>query len=339
MQAGERVEVRGGQQIGARGEQLAQLHEGGAKLLEIGGELLGIPVILNLTEHLSFERLVKSRTVDEVAAAILQQEPGDVFVLTKPLGVQSQCHAPGNGRGVPRAHGKLFAVPAVVIAASNLMPALRERLADEGELVTFSDTEPIQALQAILEHQPQLIVLERLFAATPRGAALINRIKTDPQLSHSEVRVMSHTGDYLRQVVRPHVAAGSGGGDARGSGSSDSSVATEEPARRLDWHGTRRAQRVRVKPGIEIQLDGNPAAVVDLSTVGAQVLSTTILRPNQKVRVSLPNDDAVMRFKGTVAWAKFELPKPTDAPVYRAGVEFLEADGEALDEFAKKNKK
>jgi hypothetical protein len=34
---------------------------------------------------------------------------------------------------------------AVVIAASNLMPSLRERLADDGELVIFPDTEPIQA--------------------------------------------------------------------------------------------------------------------------------------------------------------------------------------------------
>ena len=73
-------------------------------------------------------------------------------------------------------------MPAVVIAATNLMPSLQERLANEGELLTFADTEPIQALQAILEQRPSLIVLERLFAATPRGAALINRIKTDPQL-------------------------------------------------------------------------------------------------------------------------------------------------------------
>ena len=63
-------------------------------------------------------------------------------------------------------------MPAVVIAATNLMPALQERLAGEGELLTFADTEPIQALQAILEQRPSLIVLERLFAATPRGAAL-----------------------------------------------------------------------------------------------------------------------------------------------------------------------
>src|SRR5918992_2456778 len=91
---------------------------------------------------------------------------------------------------------------AVVIAASNLMPSLCDRLAGEGELLTFADTEPIPALQAILDRRPRLIVLERLFAATPRGAALINRIKTDPQLGHAEVRVMSHTGDYSRQVAK-----------------------------------------------------------------------------------------------------------------------------------------
>ena len=218
------------------------------------------------------------------------------------------------------------------------MPALRERLNEEDEILTFADTEPIQALQAILEHQPELIVLERLFAATPRGAALINRIKTDPQLSHSEVRVMSHTGDYMRQVVRPQVAAASGGDGRSGGSSADAAVATADHVRPLDWHGTRRAQRIRVRPGVEIQLDGNPAAVVDLSTVGAQVLSSTILRPNQKVRVSVPHDDVVMRFRGAVAWAKFELPKPSDAPVYRAGVEFLDADSQSIDEFTKKNK-
>src|SRR5512139_3805811 len=101
----------------------------------------------------------------------------------------------------------LHAMPAVVIAATNLMPALRERLADEGELLTFADTEPIQALQTILEQRPRLIVLERLFAATPRGAALINRIKTDPQVAQAEIRVMSHTGDYTRVVSRGAAAA------------------------------------------------------------------------------------------------------------------------------------
>jgi CheY-like chemotaxis protein len=230
-------------------------------------------------------------------------------------------------------------MPAVVIAATNLMPSLQERLADEGELLAFADTEPIQALQAILEQRPSLIVLERLFAATPRGAALINRIKTDPQLGNAEVRVMSHTGDYSRQVAKPtRVDAPGSGGGSTGQSSQESATATAEAARPLDWHGTRRAPRYRVRPGVEIQVDGNPASVVDLSAVGVQVLSSTILRPNQKVRVSIPNDDFVMRFRGAVAWAKFELPKPIDPPRYRAGVDFSDADAAALDDFCAKIK-
>lgn len=229
---------------------------------------------------------------------------------------------------------------AVVIAATNLMPSLRERLASEGELLAFADTEPIQALQAILEQRPSLIVLERLFAATPRGAALINRIKTDPHLGTTEVRVMSHTGDYTRQVGRPNlveataspVAAAASGGSATGG----APLVAEPP--RLDWHGTRRAPRHRVRAGLEIQVDGNPASVVDLSAVGAQIMSSTILRPNQKVRVSIPNDDFVMRFRGSIAWAKFELPKAAAPPRYRAGIEFIDADAAAIEQFCERSR-
>ena len=236
---------------------------------------------------------------------------------------------------------------AVVIAASNLMPSLRERLADDGELLLFPDTEPIQALQAILEHKPSLIVLERLFAATPRGAALINRIKNDPQLGHAEVRVMSHTGDYTRVVSKPSGAppppaapeVQTGGGSAVATQAAPApAVSAEPPPRPLDWHGTRRAPRHRIRQGVEIQLDGNPARVIDLSQVGAQVVSSTILRPNQKVRVSIPNDDFVMRFRGAIAWAKFELPQPSEPPRYRAGVEFSDADATAVESFCQKNK-
>ncbi len=231
-------------------------------------------------------------------------------------------------------------MPAVVIAATNLMPALQERLADEGELLAFADTEPIQALQAILEQRPSLIVLERLFAATPRGAALINRIKTDPQLverrgpRHVAHRRLLASG---RQTKQSRSSADAG---PVASGPATSVVvAPAEPATRpLDWHGTRRAARYRVRPGVEIQVDGNPASVVDLSIVGVQVLSSTILRPNQKVRISIPNEEFVMRFRGAIAWAKFELPKPNDPPRYRAGVDFADADAVALDEFVLKIK-
>jgi CheY-like chemotaxis protein len=239
-----------------------------------------------------------------------------------------------------------MSAPCVIIAAQNLAPPLRERLSNEGELLTFADSEPIQALQAILEHRPRLIVLERLFAATPRGAALINRIKTDPQVSQAEIRVMSHTGDYTRVVSRGAGAdAGTiatptpfSGGVQTIEELDDAPVATVEAPRQLDWHGTRRAPRFRIRKGVEIQLDGNPASLVDLSVVGAQVVSATILRPNQRVRISVPTDEFVMRFRGAVAWAKFELPRPTEAPRYRAGVEFNDADAAAMDDYCSKHK-
>jgi len=226
---------------------------------------------------------------------------------------------------------------AVVISAEALTQELVERLrleGVEGDLRTFPDSEPIPALQAIIQAPPDLIVLERLFAATPRGAALINRIKTDPALGTCEVRVLSHSGDYARVVVTPTqpAAALAGGGHAHG-GSEPAGAADTGP--NMDWHGTRRGPRHHVRPGIEMQFDGNPATIVDLSAYGAQVLSPTVLRPNQKVRISLPSDEFVMRFRGTIVWAQFEL---TRVPQYRAGVEFTDADARALDLFCMKNK-
>ena len=235
---------------------------------------------------------------------------------------------------------------AVVIAASNLMPGLCARLAEEGELLTFADTEPMQAVQAILERRPRLIVLERLFAATPRGTALINRIRTDPQMG-AEVRVMSHTGDYTRQVSPSRSVESESSGDGAnvlvGEDYAAVPVASgpvpEAAAeRQFDWRGTRRAVRHRFRPGVQIQLDGNPVAIVDMSSVGAQVVSATILRPNQRLRVSVATDKFVMRFRAAVAWAKFELPKPSAAPHYRAGIEFTDADRAAMDEYCERHK-
>jgi hypothetical protein len=151
------------------------------------------------------------------------------------------------------------------------------------------------------------------------------------------VRVMSHSGDYARVVAHPAVPVPAGAASpASGSGGNPEGV--PETARPLDWHGTRRAPRFRVRDGVEIQLDGNPAGIIDLSLVGAQVLSLTVLRPNQKVRVSVPADDFVMRFRGAIAWAKFELSRG-DAPArYRAGVEFADADSAAMASFCAKNR-
>jgi PilZ domain len=243
---------------------------------------------------------------------------------------------------------------AVVIGASTLLDALQSN-AGVGEALAFPDTQPLQALQAITEHRPSLVVLERLFAATSRGAALINRIKSDPSLEQTEIRVLSHTGDYARVITRPAgrvpevtapPSAVVGKSDARSAAVVDVATVAPaanpapagEPQRSLDWRGTRRAPRMRVRDGVEVQIDGDAAVLVDVSLIGAQVLSSASLRPNQRVRVALLQEEKPIRFRASVAWAKFELPKSGGAPRYRAGLEFVDADEKAVASYCERVK-
>ena len=127
-----------------------------------------------------------------------------------------------------------------------------------------------------------------------------------------EVRVMSHTGDYSRQVVKPDRGR-SAGGDAT------IRLAPRQPAARGRDRGCAAAARLarhtpraavpRPRPASSCNSTAIPARSIDLSTVGAQVISPTVLRPNQKVRITCPATTSCMRFRGAIAWAKFELPQ------------------------------
>jgi hypothetical protein len=231
---------------------------------------------------------------------------------------------------------------AVIIGASDMLDALRSR-AGVSDADVFPDTQPLQALQAITEFRPPLVVLERLFAATSRGAALINRIKSDPGLEGTEIRVLSHTGDYTRVIARPapQRTAAPPRADVNEAGSAAAvDIATPAPpAQPLDWRGTRRAPRYRAQTGVEVHVDGTPAELIDVSVLGAQVLSTNSLRPNQRVRLSLMHEQGPIRVAAAVAWAKFELPRAGGAPQYRAGLEFADADEGALNGYCDKVKK
>lgn len=173
----------------------------------------------------------------------------------------------------------------------------------------FADADALRALEAITRLRPSVVALERLFAGTSRGTALINRIKADPSLASSEIRIVAHddASISLHPVSARPASAGPG---------------------QLDASGTRDAPRTTVAPGIEVLIDGNPAALVDASASGLQVISPTILKPNQRVRVTLPASSGSIRIAAAVAWASFEMPKT--GPRYRAGIGFIDADAAAI---------
>ena len=213
----------------------------------------------------------------------------------------------------------------MLIAAQALMPALKERTAADGhELLTFVDSDALRALEVITKRRPAIVALDRAFAASPRGAALINRIKGDPSLTGSEIRVVSHDSHHARVVS---AAEGS-------SGLAGISDAPTQMSQALDASGTRGAPRVAMAKGVEALIDGNAAVLGDLSIGGAQVLSASVLKPNQRVRLTLSDAGGAIRISGTVAWATFEIP-----PRYRAGIEFVGAgESAAIEAYALRHK-
>jgi hypothetical protein len=206
----------------------------------------------------------------------------------------------------------------VIVAAPEYLPALQEQ-DDFSHALAFSDADALKALEAITRERPKVIALEKQFAATSRGAALIKRIKADPKLRKCEIRIVTHEGDSEQ------VAA-----------SDPTPPAAEAAPVKLDQRGTRRAPRVKIVDGVEVMIDGSPATLIDLSVVGAQVISPTILRPNQRVRMILPDEERPIRCVAGVAWAAFEMPK--SGPRYRAGIEFFDAESGNLDRFIEQNK-
>lgn len=218
----------------------------------------------------------------------------------------------------------------MLIAAADLLPRLKQHpAAINGEVLTFTDADALKAFDVIIKRRPAVVALDRLFAATPRGAALINRIKADPTLIKSEIRVVSQDG---RVRVSPRA-----GGSAAADSATATVVATAAPAAPLDQRGTRRAPRFKIAEAVGVMVDGNAATLVDLSTVGAQVVSRATLKPNQRVRVSLADDRGALRFNAAVAWARFEIP-PQSGPRYRAGIDFVDADPAGIDAFCSRHK-
>ncbi|MBZ5559883.1 MAG: hypothetical protein LAO77_21650 [Acidobacteriia bacterium] len=216
---------------------------------------------------------------------------------------------------------------AVIVGPTDALNALKERAVAAGitgELLPFADSNTPLALETITKRKPDVIALERAFAATPRGAALITRIKADKTLTASEIRVMAHDSDFSRVVPRTPIGGGPAG-------------AAAAPAAPLDQRGTRRAPRFKMKGKVDATIDGKPAAVQDLSTVGAQVVSATILKPNQKIKMTLTDDSAKIPFNADIAWSSFEIP-PNSPPRYRAGVNFGDADPAQVEEFCGRHK-
>ena len=78
----------------------------------------------------------------------------------------------------------------ILIASAEHLSDLQRR-DDLREAIAFAGTDALQALDAITRWRPDVVAIERNFATTSRGAALIERIAGDPALAACEIRVVA----------------------------------------------------------------------------------------------------------------------------------------------------
>src|SRR4051794_37548893 len=182
----------------------------------------------------------------------------------------------------------------VLIAASDLLESLRARF-DGDDVLAFPDADVLRALETISVRRPARVLLESGFASTSRGTALVNRLRADPSLRHVQVEVVSSA----TVGVVPAVA----------SAPAPQPAVPLSQSQSLDVRGTRRAPRTAIRDGLDIVVDGAAVRLVNLSVVGAQVVSTGILKPNQKGGGSLGGESGSGRMAAGISGGRYEVPR------------------------------
>jgi hypothetical protein len=234
----------------------------------------------------------------------------------------------------------------VLIGPSDALDALRAQLQVDAPLQVFTDIQIREAVEFIATHKPEVVAIEQTFAVSPRGEALVGRILEDPSLSQVSIRVVT---DPTRDREKPRRKSGAGITPATATPASEPAAAPSVVAPvpmasapqlslAFDRRGTRRAERIPMVAGVLVTVDGNPAELIDLSVAGAQVISRIVLRPNQRVRVLLPEGKTdgrqAVRCSALVVWASFEMPSG-QTPRYRAGLKLSGSEADAIQDFAR----
>ena len=160
----------------------------------------------------------------------------------------------------------------ILIVAADELQSVESDPGSETDIRIFADNDAIMALQCISRDRPEVVVLGRAFVESPRGAALVNAIKTDHTLTNTQIRVISEASDYFSLILHADPQA-----------ESDEAMPAEPlPA---DYLGTRSARRFTLQPNVVVRVDGNPTTLIELSRTGAGLVGPTLLRLQRRVRL------------------------------------------------------
>jgi hypothetical protein len=206
----------------------------------------------------------------------------------------------------------------VLVADPPRMASFRDELRLEGRVLRFSSSNLASVFESVRANQPAIIAVDALFVATPAGKAFIDRVEH-----------LAIPGLEIHLVLRQN-----------GAWTTRAMAEPPAPAPPIDVKGTglntRRAPRFLVLDPLQAGVNQREAGLIDLSVLGAQVLSEPALRPNQTIKISLPDAGETLRVNANIKWSLFEKPKYAADAYYRAGVEFTEVTP-ALEDYCRRH--
>jgi hypothetical protein len=214
----------------------------------------------------------------------------------------------------------------VIIAESEQISAVRAARPIAGSVLYFSDSNLASALETIRTQSPKVVAVESQFAESGAGKAFVDVLRGITQDAEIKILTRSDTG----------WTAGAGNGGAPAAVAPAPAVESAAEAE-LAGLNTRRAPRYLVVEPASAAADGTTINIVDVSVLGAQVISELVMRPKQRVKITIQEGDAGIRVVGRVAWSVFEKMRDHPMPRYRVGMEFDDGTKQELEEFLKKH--
>ena len=226
----------------------------------------------------------------------------------------------------------------VVVADPAQTLAIRAGLPLSGRVTCFSSGNLFAAHENIQMHHPKVIAVEAVFAETPPGQeflARVERLAIRGSVIQLVVRAQGRwtTTPYIGQLATTE-------SQAAAAVSTERQVAVHRVsavAAQTKGANTRRASRFKILESLNAVVENGQATLVNISILGAQVVSQPALKPTQKIKIALPDGNDTVRLTAHVAWATFEQPQPGTAPHYRAGMEFTDAAQEILEDYCRRN--
>jgi hypothetical protein len=226
----------------------------------------------------------------------------------------------------------------VVVADAAQTLAIRAGLPLTGRVTWFTVGNLFGAHENIQMHHPKVIAVEAGFAETPPGKEFLERVER-LGIRGSAIQLVGRVQG--RWAMTPYIGESATGESQAATASTERPVGAQPRlsavAAPTKGANTRRASRFKILESLNAVVENGQATLVNISTLGAQVVSQPALKPTQKIKIALPDGNDTVRLTAHVAWATFEQPQPGTAPHYRAGMEFTDAAQEILEDYCRRN--